>query len=771
MRILRAVAGLIVALLIAGQVSATIAGADPIPAPPGYGGKITEFARDAQPWWPPEVTAPANAPNVLLWFIDDAGFASTETFGGLIDTPNIDRVAKTGLIYTNFHATPICSSSRTSLLTGRNPHAAGMGGHAAAAAGFPGYYGRVKKSAGSLAKILKANGYTTYATGKWDQLPSQAASIAGPFDQWPSGQGFDHFYGFLAAETHNFRPAMWSDHAPVMPYVGDPDYHLSADMADKAVSWITGQSSVSPRRPFFLYWATGAVHSPHHAPKEYIDKYHGRFDMGWDKLRETVLARQKTRGIVPGYTKLPPRPAELRAWDSLSADEKRIAAREMEVYAAQLDHADHEFGRILDTLERTGQLQNTIVIVTADNGASSEGGPEGNFNDARQFIGESGTFADNLAHIDAWGGPKESSHYSAAWALAVNTPFNYYKQMTYGGGVRVPMVISWPRTVPPTAEKRPQFYHLNDIAPTVLDLAGITPPQEMDGVAQQPIDGVSMAATFESAGKASNKHVQYFEMVGNRGVYADGWKAIAVVSRKPWVTWEDGDASKATWELYDLGRDINERFNVADKYPQKLREMIALFDAEARRNNVYPLRPSVRHGFELNEKRIKDQDGAFIFYTPGATQLPYAVTAPIYGKSFDITASVADGRDAEGVIFAQGGVSGGFALYVDGGHPVFAHNNMGNAIHRLKSDAPLPPGTTTVRVVYDQKLDGSAAVTMYVGTGQVGQGTFPDAQKYTVGFDETFDLGQDSGSGVIPDYTAPFPFTGSLEKVTIQINP
>ena len=742
---------------------------DPIPNPPGYHGKITEFGKDAEPWWPAEVNAPENAPNILIWLIDDAGYASVSAFGGLIDTPNIDRVAKMGLLYTNFHATPICSSSRTALLTGRNPHAAGMGGHAGGPAGFPGYYGKVHASAGSLAKILRANGYTTYAAGKWDQLPQEDTSIAGPFDQWPSGQGFDHFYGFLNAETNNFQPALWEDHAPVEPHVGRADYHLSTDMADKAIYWVTGHASAAPKRPFFLYWATGAVHSPHHAPKAYIEKYRGRFDMGWDKAREVILARQKKKGIVPTHAQLPTRPAELAAWDSLSDADKRMAARQMEVYAAQLEHADHEFGRILDTLQRSGQMENTLVIVTADNGASSEGSPTGTFNDYRAMSRTPTSTEANLTYYDDWGGPKTHPHYNTAWALAVNTPFNYYKQTTRGGGVNVPMVIAWPKAITAKGGTRGQFYYLNDIAPTILDVAGIAPPAEMDGVKQQPLDGVSMAGTFASASAPANKQVQYFEMWGNRAIYAHGWKANATAYRSPWAVKEPVDVANAKWELYDLNRDFNERVDLAEKQPDKLKEMVALFDQEARKYNVYPLRPDFRRVVEVQERVFQDHQGRFVYYPPGGQRIPYHASAPIFGRSFTMTADVEiPATGAEGVIAAQSGLTGGFSLYAAKNKLVFAHNALGGGLFELASETPFAPGHATVKVNYVLNPDTSAAVTLFINDKQVAGGGFAKTQMSTPGMSDIFDVGQDTGSAVSTSYTAPFPFTGTIDKVVVE---
>jgi len=747
--------------------------AAPAPNPTGFEGLIQEYGADSKPWWPAETRAPAGAPNVLIWLLDDAGFGQLGAFGGLIDTPNIDRLADQGLRYTNFHSTALCSPSRAALLTGRNHHAVGVGSHSAAPAGFPGYYGRVAPSAGSLAKILGANGYTTYAAGKWDQVPGEATSISGPFDQWPSGQGFDHFYGFLAADTNNFLPAMWSDHTPIEPQLARSDYHLSTDMADKAIEWISGQASTTPSRPFLLYWATGAVHAPHHAPRAFIDKYKGRFDMGWDKAREMVLARQKQLGVVPADTRLPPRPPQLPAWDSLGPAEKRMAAHQMEVFAAQLEHADFEFGRVIEELRRTGQLDNTIVIVTSDNGASGEGGPAGSYNEVRNLVGNLATPELNAPFFDAWGGPTVHNTYSAAWAFAGNTPFNYYKQSTHGGGINDPMVISWPSRITDKGSIRGQFHHLNDVTPTLLDAIGVSPPDVLDGVKQQPMDGVSMAYSFAQPKAPSPKRVQYFELFGNRAIYADGWKAVAIANPTPWNLGKVVDFSKVKWELYNLNSDINERIDLARREPRKLAEMLAIFDAEARRNNVYPIRPDTRaRGAEIERANLEARSGRYTFYPPGAVRLPYLAAAPTYGHSFTLTADVEiPAGGAEGVLAAQGGNTGGFALYLQNGRPVFTHNYFGETTYDLKGDATLASGPSSIRADFELQADGSANARLFVNDELVGQSKAPRTQRLTSGLNDNFDIGQDSGSPVSPSYTAPFRFTGKLKKVVIDIAP
>jgi arylsulfatase A-like enzyme len=754
------------------SVSVLLMGAAPIPNPPGFQGHIEEFGKDSRPWWPAQVRAPVGAPNVIIFLLDDVGYGQIGAFGGLIETPNIDAVAANGLTYTNFHSTSLCSPTRASLLTGRNHHSTGVGSHSASPAGFPGYYGVVSPETGSLAKILKANGYVTYATGKWDQVPGEATSTAGPFDQWPSGQGFDHFHGFLAADTNNFLPAMWSDQTPVEPQLARPDYHLSTDMADQSITWITSQVSTSPEKPFFLYFATGANHAPHMAPKAYIEKYRGRFDMGWDKAREMILARQKKLGVVPANAQLPPRPDELPAWDSLTPEQKRMAAREMEVFAAQLDHADHEFGRVVETLRRTGQLDNTLILVTTDNGASGEGAPPGTYNEVRNLVGEHATWEMNLKRYDDWGGPTGHWHYSVAWAMAGNTPFKYYKQTTHSGGVKAPTVMSWPKGIAARGIRR-QFEHVNDIAPTVLDVIGLKAPAELEGVKQKPMDGISFAYTFADPKAPDRKHVQYFELFGNRAIYADGWKAIALANPKTWVLGGPIDYSKVRWELYNVARDFNERNDLAQKEPRKLAEMLAVFDQEARRYNVYPIRPDTRaRGKELEAAELKARNGRFVFYTPGARRIPYQQAAPTYGNSFEINAEVnVPAGGADGVIAAQGGNTGGFTLYIKDGRPVFAHNYFGEAVYSVRGDKPLPVGRSALKVSYELSDKGTATARLFVGGVTVAEMEVPRTQRVTSGLNDVFDIGEDSGSPTSDDYASPFRFTGGLDKVVVDILP
>lgn len=739
-----------------------------------FKGKITPFGADAESWWPEEERAPEGAPNILVWMQDDVGFGHLGAYGGLVETPNIDAVAAQGLRYTNFHTTAICSPSRASFLAGRNHHAIGIGGHAAGASGFPGYYGRVPKSAAGLARILQEHHYATYALGKWDHLPSEHVSRVGPYDYWPSGQGFDRFYGFLAAETSNFEPVMWADHTPIEPAVGKPEYHLSTDMADKAIEWITAQRSVAPRRPFFMYWASGAVHSPHHAPENYIKKYRGKFDMGWDQAREHILARQKQLGVVPEGTQLPPRPAELPAWDSLSMDEQRMHARAMEAFAAQLDHADHEFGRILKALERTGQLDNTIVLITSDNGASAEGNINGTHNGLNFVNGKPDTpMAENLARYGDWGGPKVHGNYSAGWALAGNTPFNYYKQTVAEGGIIDPLVIAWPKGIQDQDGIRRQFHHVSDVMPTLLEAAGVNAPETVDGTEQQQIDGVSMAYTFKDADAPTRKEVQYFEMNGNRAIWADGWKAVSLYQPRPWnlLTDRGRNPVDTSWSLYHVEEDFNERFDLADKHPEKLEELKALFEEEAKRNNVYPMLPNSRERpAMLAGEAARERGNRWEFYPPGAGRIPEALAPPIKNRSHRITAEmVIPEQGAEGVLVTHGGRQGGYALYMQEGRLAYGYNYLDDGHYVLRSEQPLAPGRAVVRMDFERTGEHQGHARLFVNDRQVAEGEIPRTVPGMFGLTDLFEVGSDSGTAINDDYVPPFPFTGQLERVVVEV--
>ncbi len=747
-----------------------------------FEGVIDKSAQKSVPYWPSGPTPPEDAPNILIWMIDDAGFGQLQSYGGLIETPVLNDLARGGVSYTNFHTTALCSPTRAALLSGRNHHAIGMGAHAGTSSGFPGYLGRVAPSAATIAKVLQQNGYATFALGKWDHLPQEDTSSFGPFTYWPSGQGFDHFYGFLAAETDNFHPPLWSDHTPVDPWKDNPDYHLTTDLADRAIEWIRGLKSSAPGKPFFMYWATGAVHSPHHAPRAYIDKYAGRFDMGWDQAREEILQRQKVLGVVPKGANLPPRPASIKAWEALDATGKKVAARAMEAFAAQLDHADYEFGRIIETLKRTDQFDNTIIIVLSDNGASAEGGLEGTYNEYRSINRVPTTYADNEKYLDSWGGPGTHAHYPVGWAMAGNTPLKYYKQSAHEGGVRGPLIVSWPKGIRDRGGLRPQFHHVTDIMATLLDVTEISLPTKVDGVAQQPLDGVSMRYSFDDASAPTPKTKQYFELWGNRGIWSDGWKAVLLHNAEPWnlLNYANLRIDDSNWELYQTSTDFNELVNLADSNPAKLEEMKRLFDEEARRNNVYPLAPdSMAERKARFESMIGESGGRFEF--EGAVRrIPESNAPPVQGCSFTIEAQVQPQSSHDtGVIVAAGGDMGGYTLFLREGVPMFCYNSYGEFTDCIRGNRELPPDTmTTLRFAFDldkgktgqEALIAGGKGRLYIGDQEIGSGVIRRTNRLIFSVSEFFSIGRDDGSAVSSYYEPATVFPGGIGTIVYQIN-
>jgi arylsulfatase len=714
----------------------------------------------------------ARAPNVLIWMMDDVGFGQISAFGGLIDTPNIDRVARMGLRYANYHSAPICSASRAALLTGRNPHSVHIGAHAAAPNPLPGHDGLIPASAGGLAANLRAAGYQTFALGKWDHLPSRDVTPAGPFTYWPSGQGFDRFYGFLGADADQFRPVLWDDHTP-LEAPRRADYHLSADLADHAISWISATRDGADRRPFFLYWATGAVHAPHQAPAAYLARYRGRFDRGWDWARGEILARQKALGLVAMDVTLPARPEGMPAWDSLPPDARTSYARAMEAFAAQLTHADAEFGRILDALERSGELANTIVVVTSDNGASAEGAHHGTFNESLYIQGHYPTVAENLAHQDAWGGPATYPNYPMGWAVAGDTPFRYYKQTTYEGGVRVPLVIAWPRGMKSAGGVvRDRFAYVTDLAPTILDAAGVAPAKEIDGVAQSPFEGLSLAATFQDRrAPAPPGRVQYVELWGDRAVYKGRWKAVAAERLETWRQGGEPPISDNSWELYDLAKDPNEQTNLAARDPGRLAEMKADFEREARRHNALPFTTqsaSRQYGAARAAKSFAAHGGVWRYTAPVA-RTPEALMPPILARSFRMTARFEAPAGANGVVFAAGGRFGGLSLYLLQGRPVFAYRGADLRLTRIAATRALKSGEAVLRLEVSRSGD-HAAVRIFDGDAEIAAGELLGPLARTFSLTEPFGVGSDSGYSPVEDYDTPNPLQGRIQEVVFDFN-
>jgi len=748
----------------------------PKPQPP-FQGKV-DASRDAStPDWPKPVTAPAGAPNVVLVLLDDVGFAASRTFGGTIAAPALESLAREGLKYNNVHVNAMCSPTRAALLTGRNSHQAGFGPITESSAGYPGHNGILRKDTATIARVLRDNGYSTAAFGKWHNTPPWEISAAGPFERWPTGVGFEYFYGFLGAATSQWEPQLYRNTQAVEPgKTPEQGYHLTEDLAADAIKWLHQHDAVAPDKPFFLYFATGGTHSPHHVPKEWIEKYKGKFDQGWDKLREETFARQKALGVIPANAELTPRPKELPAWDSLSPEQKALFARQAEVYAAFLEHTDHQVGRLLDAIAAEGKSDNTLVVyIAGDNGATAEGGLSGS--DGRTPQGGSDDVATQLARADQLGSKALSNIYAGAWGWALNAPFPWTKQVaSHLGGTTDPVVISWPKRIKDKGGLRPQYHHVIDIAPTVYEAAGITAPDRVDGVAQTPIAGTSLVYTFDHPEAASHRTVQYSEMVGNVGIYKDGWQA----GRRFLLPWESARPEKWAqsldqnpWELYDLRSDFSQAHDLAATYPEKLKELQAAFDAEARRYAVYPIAP-----YRLAQPSPAAGKTHFV-YREGVERLPLRAAPSVAGRAHAFTATVEIPKGgANGVIFAEGGRYGGFALYVKDGRVVYDLNILGRTHETIVSDRPLPAGRVTIGFTFTPD-DGAAAKdpapgrSIGPGTGRLTIAGAPAGEAHFAWFgsfgNETFDVGKDLGSPVSDSYQTPNPFTGTIETVTLDL--
>jgi arylsulfatase len=733
---------------------------------PEFGGTIARSYEDSEEWWPEPVRPSEGAPNVLILLLDDVGFAQVGSFGGLIETPNIDRLAANGLRFNNFHTTALCSPSRATLMAGRNPHSIGLGSHALTAMGFPGYNAMVPPSAKSVANYLQEEGYVNYALGKWDHTPLYEVSQVGPFDRWPSGEGFDHAYTFMAADVHQFVPVMWNDHTPE-PYRSSE--HLDGDLADRAIQWITGHKSLKPEDPFMMLWASGSMHSPHHAPAEFIEKYRGRFDMGWDQARATILENQKQLGIVPQNTQLTERIDQIEAWESLNDDEQRLYARQMEVFAGQMEHVDFQIGRILNELERVGELDNTLIFVTSDNGASGEGGLSGTFNETYVLNGLQTPFDASLRYYEQWGDATTYPHYHAGWAMAGNTPFRYFKQSEHRGGQADALVVHWPNGVNARGEIRNQYHHISDIAPTILEAAGTSVPDSYHGVRQQPMTGVSMMYAFDNADAPNAKERQYYEMFGNRAIWSDGWKAVTLhAKRMPWDVNVTLPFEEDEWELYHVAEDFSEATNVADQYPDKLEELIEMFDEEAWKNNVYPLYDDMIRRLAVQQDRLFGDQTEFVYYAPGAFRIAEKASAPVKNRSHTITTTIDLQGNEQGVIAAVGGMTGGFTMFIQDGRLKFDYNFL-DGVHYILESPPLPRGSTELRFNFIKTREFGGTGELYVNGERVDEVDMPQMHISTYSLAETFDVGRDTGTQVSRLYRDPFPFVGALDRVVIRL--
>jgi arylsulfatase len=715
------------------------------------------------------------SPNVLLVLLDDAGYGQASTYGGLVPTPTLDALAARGLRFTRFHVNALCSPTRASLLTGRNNHAVGMGTITNWSSDAPGYTASIPKSAAFVSEILRQHGYATAAFGKWHLIPDPETTLAGPFDHWPTRQGFDYFYGFLGGETDQWHPELVENTLPVRmtpPAGRERDYTLTKDLATRARAWLLRQQSLAPDRPVFMYFAPGAVHAPLQAPRQWIDRFRGAFDIGWDEYRRRVFERQKARGVIPADAELTPRPREIPAWDSLDPDRRTIAARLMEVFAGFLAQADHEIGRVVDSFKEAGLLDNTLIIfIAGDNGASLEGGLDGTDNIMEQVNGLQTPVADLLRHLDDIGGPLSNPHYPVGWAWAGNTPFQWGKRFgSHLGGTRDPMVVAWPGHITDPGQTRSQFAHVVDVFPTILEAAGIGQPHTINGIAQQAVDGTSFLEALTNPAAPERRLTQYFEMHGNRSMYDRGWMAAQRSSVLPWASSPPWDAaSPPAWELYDLTHDYSEAHDLAAVDPQKLGELKRKFDEAAERNHVFPIDP--RFGERAHPNPQPPGGRAFYTFYAGTTHLFDATAPATRNRTHTLTAYVdIPAGGADGVLVADGGTSSGYVLYIKDGRPSYTYNYFRREMTTITAPDRLAPGKSRIDLHFAYEGGGEgrgATVTLSVNGRKAGEAHLARTVPKIYSYDETFDVGEDTATAVGP-YEAPFPFTGRIEKIELR---
>jgi arylsulfatase len=773
------------------------------PKVPGGGGDLVEYPAGAafpgvigrtfdasSPAWPEPLRAREGMPNVLFIVIDDTGFGQLGCYGSPIRTPNIDSLADGGLRYSNMHTTALCSPTRSCILTGRNHHSNHMAGITEISTGFPGYDGYIPFENGFLSEILRLDGYNTYAVGKWHLTPSDQLTGAGPYDRWPLGRGFDRYYGFMGGDTHQYYPELTYDNHRVEPErTPEEGYHLTEDLTDKAISFIADAKQVAPNKPFFLYFATGAMHAPHHVPRQWADKYKGDFDEGWDAYREKVFANQKKLGLVPKDAELSRHDPDVQDWTKLSADERKLYARMMEVFAGFLEHTDHYIGRLLDFLKAIGEFDNTLIMLISDNGASAEGGPTGSVNENKFFNFVPDSLEQNLAAIDDIGGPKYFNHYPWGWTHAGNTPYRRWKRETYRGGISDPFIVHWKKGIKAKGQVRTQYAHAIDMVPTVLEAIGTTPPVAIRGVTQSPIEGMSFAHTFDDPKAATNHVVQYYEMLGHRSIYHDGWRAIC-----PWPgtsftesgrqfgtpipadTLTELDATG--WELYNVAEDPTETRDLARENRPKLIEMIAQWYVEAGKYNVLPV--DGRGQQRLAEERpviAKDRE-RYTFY-PGTQEIPANSAPKILNRPHSINVLVdIPAGGAEGVLVSQGGVDGGFTLFVKGGKLRYTYNYVAERRFEIVSDKDVPSGRHALSFEFEptgkaEPLKGKGTpgkAKLLIDGKPAGGGDLPVTIPIAMGLAAGVSVGSDPGAPVTDEYQPPFPFTGTIERVVYDVS-
>ena len=758
-----------------------------------FNGVIGRTVPESSPAWPEIVRPPDGAPNVIFFVLDDVGYGQLSCFGGLVETPVINRIADNGLRYTNMHTAALCAPSRGCILTGRNHHNLGLASIGEMSTGYPGYNGILPFDRAMLGEILVQKGYNTFAVGKWHLTPTEHSTAAGPYERWPLGRGFERYYGFLGGETSQWYPDLvYDNHSVEPPATPEEGYHLSIDLADKAIEFIQDAQVNAPEKPFFLYYATGAGHAPHHVPKEWADKYKGKFDMGWDEYRKIVHARQLEMGILPPGTELSAHDPDVPVWDSLSAEEKRLYARMMEVYAGFVSFTDYHFGRVISFLEKTCELDNTLIIVISDNGASAEGGPTGSVNSNLFFNNVPEDLATNLKFLDALGSPETNNHYAWGWANAGDAPFRRWKRETYRGGSTDPCIVSWPKAIAARGEIRTQYGHVIDFVPTVLDAIGVQAPETIRGVTQKPFDGVSFAHTFNQADAPTLHLTQYFEMFGHRAIYHDGWRAVC-----PWPgpSLTEGikknrkfgdiidnrvlsDIEAHDWELYHVDEDYAETKNLAAEHPDKLIEMIGRWWTEAGKNNVLPIDSSTLVRLCTERPTIAKPRSKMVYY-PGGSPVSFSAAPKVYNKPFSITAdAVIPPGGAEGILLSHGGRDGGYTFFVKEQKLHFIYNYLGRDIFKLTSNEEIPEGEVLLRYEFEptgkpKPAEGKGVPAngqLYINGKLVAAIQMPHTVPTLFG-SEGLTCGYEGGSEVAPDeYRGAFKFTGLLNKVELEIS-
>jgi arylsulfatase A-like enzyme len=754
-----------------------------------FPGRIGRTTDESSPAWPQPVRAVPGSPNVLFIVLDDTGFGHLGCYGSPIATPHIDSLAAGGLRYNRMHTTALCSPSRSCIITGRNHHSNGMAAITELATGYPGYDGNIPFENGFLSEMLQQHGYNTYMVGKWHLMPSEQESAAGPYDRWPLGRGFDRFYGFLGGDTSQWYPELVYDNHVVRPPRSPQDgYHLSEDLTDHAISFVADAKQVAPDKPFFLHFCLGATHAPHHVPKEWADRYAGRFDAGWDAYRQGVFARQKELGVIPADAELSRHDPDVPEWDSLAPEARKLAARMMEVFAGFLTHADAQIGRLLDFLQTIGELDNTLVMLVSDNGASPEGGPTGTTNETQFFNNGPEPLEDSLAKLDELGGPTTFNHYPWGWTWAGNTPFRRWKRETYRGGTSDPFIVNWPAGIAARGENRGQYAHIIDMVPTVLDVLGLEPPATIRGVTQSPLHGVSFAHTFADADAATRHRTQYFELIGHRAIDHDGWRAVCpwpgpsfAEADSPFGTAITADAlamlDAEQWELYNTAEDFAENHDVAAENRSRLIELIAQWYVEAGRYGVLPIDGTAVTRLMTERPQLTEARTSYTFW-PGTETVPFSVAPRVLNRPHSITADVEiPPGGAEGVLLCQGANTGGYTFYVRDHRLHYAHNYLSRSIHRVSSPEPLPEGRHRLRFEFEPtgKPDFSTGMgapgraQLYVDEQLVADADLPVTVPVLLA-PGGLSCGANLGAPVDPDYPVPFRFTGVLHEVTVDLS-